>query len=133
VFAEVYARAMRRRDITTMQRVGTAYISYMEEIFAFFEELSKEVVGYEIKQVLLLHDNPLNADYLDVLVQMIKNRGYSFITLEKALVDPAYRLPDNYAGPVGLSWLHRWAISKGMQMKAEPAEPEWIKRLFQSR
>lgn len=133
VFAEVYARALRKHDIRTMQRVGSAYISYMEELFDFFERLSVEVLGYEIRQVLLLHDNPLNADYLDELVQMMKKRGYSFITLEKALEDSAYGLPDNYAGPVGLSWLHRWAISKGMQMKAEPAEPQWIKRLFQTR
>jgi peptidoglycan-N-acetylglucosamine deacetylase len=133
VFAEVYARALRRHDPRAMQRVGEAYITYMEELVAFFEKLSIEVVGYEIKQVLLLHDNPLNADYLDELVELLKKRGYSFISLDKALEDPAYRLPDTYAGPIGLSWLHRWAISKGMQMKPEPAEPQWIRQLFESR
>jgi len=133
VFAEAYARALRRRDTATMQRVGTAYIDYMEQTFDFFERLSIEVVGYEIKQVLLLHDNPLNADYFDQLVQMMRKRGYTFITLEQALKDPAYRLPDDYTGPKGLSWLHRWALSKGMALKVEPREPLWISRLLEPR
>jgi hypothetical protein len=133
VFAEVYARALRRRDLSTMRHVGTAYIAYMEEMFDFFERLSIEVVGYEIEQVLLLHDNPLNADYFDQLVQMMRKRAYAFITLEQALKDPAYRLPDNYAGPEGLSWIHRWAISKGLTRKVEPREPSWIRRLLVAR
>jgi peptidoglycan/xylan/chitin deacetylase (PgdA/CDA1 family) len=132
VFAEVYARALRRRDPATRQRVGSAYIAYMEDMFAFFERLSIDVLGYEVKQTLLLHANPLNADYLDELAAMLRRRGYAFITLEQALADPAYRLPDTYAGPEGLSWLHRWSLGKGMTMKREPREPEWIRRLLES-
>jgi hypothetical protein len=63
----------------------------------------------------------------------MKKRGYTFITLEQALEDPAYRLPDTYAGPQGLSWLHRWSISKGMKMNEEPREPQWIRQLFEAR
>lgn len=133
VFAEVYARALRRGDTATMQRVGKAYIAYMEGTFEFFEKLSVEVVGSEIKQVLLLHVNLLNADYFDELVQMMRKRGYTFIKLEQALQDPAYRLPDTYAGPQGLSWIHRWSISKGNKLKEEPREPEWVKQLFEAR
>jgi peptidoglycan/xylan/chitin deacetylase (PgdA/CDA1 family) len=133
VFAEVYARALRKHDVRTMQRVGTAYISYMEGLFDFFEKLSVEVLGYEIKQVLLLHDNPLNADYLPELVQMIRSEGTALsrwgrlwktqrtscrITM---LVLLGY--PGSTVGP----------SAKGMPMKAEPAEPQWIKQLFQTR
>jgi peptidoglycan-N-acetylglucosamine deacetylase len=132
VFAEVYARAKERRDKATAERVADAYITYMEEMFDFFEELSVEVIGYEIKQVLLLHANPLNADYFDELGRIMKRRGYAFISLDQALEDPAYRLPDTYAGPRGLSWLHRWALSKGMKMREEPREPEFIAKLYRN-
>ena len=104
----------------------------MDTVFDFFERRSVEVVGYEIKQVLLLHANPLNADYFDELVAMMKRRGYAFITMDQALKDPAYQLPDTYAGPKGLSWLHRWASTKGMKMTEEPREPEFIAELFRS-
>lgn len=133
VFAEVYARALRGRDIQTQRRVKSAYIAYMNEIFEFFERRSIEVTGAEIRQILLLHVNPLNADCFDELVQMMKMRGYKFISIDEALEDPAYRLEETYAGPRGLSWIHRWSISKGLGMKDEPAEPQWIKQLYDTR
>ena len=132
VFAEVYAMAMGRGDTATANRVGAAYLAYMEEIFDFFERRSVEVVGREIKQVLLLHANPLNAEYFDELVQMMRRRGYGFVTLDQALQDPAYSLPDRYAGPIGLSWIHRWALTKGMEPREEPPEPEFIAQLFRN-
>jgi peptidoglycan-N-acetylglucosamine deacetylase len=132
VFAEVYAVAKDRGEKATAERVAGAYITYMDTVFDFFEKRSVDVVGYEIKQVLLLHANPLNADYFDELVRMMKRRGYSFISLDQALQDPAYGLEDNYAGPIGLSWLHRWAFTKGMTMREEPREPEFIAKLFRN-
>jgi len=131
VFAEVYARALRKGDRAAMQRIGAGYLEYMAGVFDFFERLSREVLGYEVKQVLLLHDNPLNADYLDGLVRMMERRGYRFVSLEQALSDPAYQLPDAYAGPQGLSWIHRWSLTKGGPFKTEPREPEWIAKLYQ--
>jgi peptidoglycan-N-acetylglucosamine deacetylase len=129
VFAEAYALAKERRDTTTARRIGEAYLRYMDDIFAFFEKYSVHTVGYEIKQILLLHVNPLNADYLDALARMMRKRGYAFISIDQALTDPAYRLRDTYAGPTGLSWLHRWALSKGMPITTEPREPEFIRSL----
>lgn len=130
VFAEVYAMAKERGDSATADRVAAAYITYMEEVFDFFEKLSVQVVGYEVKQVLLLHANPLNADHFGELVAMMKGRGYEFVSIDEALKDPAYRLADTYAGPMGLSWIHRWASSKGMKTREEPREPEFVARLF---
>jgi peptidoglycan/xylan/chitin deacetylase (PgdA/CDA1 family) len=132
VFAEVYALAKERGDDATADRVADAYVTFMESVVDFFEKLSVRVVGYEIKQVLLLHANPLNADHFDELVRMMKRRGYAFISLDQALEDPAYRLPDTYAGPRGLSWIHRWALSKGMTMTEEPREPEFVAMLFRN-
>ncbi len=130
VFAAVYSKALDRREHATARRIAAAYLTYMDEIFDFFEKLSVAVMGYEIKQVLLLHANPLNADYFDEIVAMMKRRSYRFISLTQALEDPAYRSPDRYAGPRGLSWLHRWALTKGMTIREEPREPEFIARLY---
>jgi peptidoglycan/xylan/chitin deacetylase (PgdA/CDA1 family) len=129
MFAEVYARARKRGDQATMKRVADAYVPYMEKMFDFFEKLSVDSLGYEVKQVLLLHANELNADHFNDLVRMMKIRGYSFITLEEALKDKAYALPDDPT-PKGLSWLHRWMLAKGQEMKPEPREPEFINQLF---
>jgi len=130
VFAEVYAMAKDRGDKATADRVAASYITHMKEVFDFFEKLSVQVIGYEVRQVLLLHANPLNADYFGELARMMRARGYAFVSIDRALEDPAYLLPDTYAGPRGLSWIHRWASSKGMKMQQEPREPEWIAGLF---
>lgn len=129
MFAIVYARAKRQGDNQLMKRVVDEYIPYMERMFEFFEKLSVEVVGYEVRQVLLLHANELNADHFDDLVGMMKRRGYTFISLEQALQDKAYQLSDAQSSR-GISWIHRWAMAKGMEMKEEPREPEWLKTLF---
>ena len=132
IFADVYARAKARGDQATMQRVVAAYVPYMESVFDFFEKLSRDALGYEVRQTLLLHANELNADHLDALVAMMKRRGYGFITLDEALQDKAYSLPDAQVKK-GLSWIHRWMIAKGMPMRPEPTEPEFIDKLFAAR
>ncbi len=104
----------------------------MEEVFAFFEQWSVEVLGREIPQVLLLHVNELNTDHLDRLLVMMRRRGYDFVSLDEALRDDAYRSEDGYVGPRGLSWLHRWALARGMEPREEPREPEWLAELFRA-
>jgi peptidoglycan/xylan/chitin deacetylase (PgdA/CDA1 family) len=132
IFQVVYADAKLRGDKALMKRVGDAYLPYMESVFEHFEKLSKEFLGYEVKQTLLLHANDLNADYFDELARMMKRRGYTFISLEEALKDKAYSLPDAQHKK-GLSWIHRWMLAKGLQMKPEPSEPEFISRLYNAR
>jgi hypothetical protein len=33
------------------------------------------------------------------------------VTLGQAMVDPAYKIVDNYAGPDGDEWLTRWSLT----------------------
>lgn len=125
LLAYVYAGALKD-DKALAARVQAAYVPYMESIFAFFEERSKEVAGREFAQVLLVHANQLNADTMPALLDMMRRRRYKFITLDEALRDQAYQLRDDYAGPGGFSWIHRWSKTKGMPPKGEPDEPKWI-------
>jgi peptidoglycan/xylan/chitin deacetylase (PgdA/CDA1 family) len=132
IFAQVYVRAKKRGDGVTVKRVAEAYVPFMESVLEFFEVYSVEVVGYEPPQVLLIHANELNADYFGELAAMMKQRGYTFVSLAEVLADAAYRLPDGYIGPKGLSWIHRWAAAKGMEFEEEPREPEWLADLNRS-
>jgi hypothetical protein len=81
-----------------------------------------------MSHTLLLHANSINAEYFDDLAAMLKKRGYKFVTLEEALKDEAYSLPDTYIGPAGISWLHRWAREKGREfiVADEPTVPEFV-------
>ena len=132
MFNTIYVKAKQRGDDGLAERVGAAYLEHMRTMFDYFEKLSLEVVGASVRHVLLLHANELNANYFDSVARMLRDRGYTFVTLGRALEDNAYRLPDNYAGPWGVSWLHRWAYSRGMKetLKGEPDPPEFIMKLY---
>jgi peptidoglycan/xylan/chitin deacetylase (PgdA/CDA1 family) len=132
VYAVIYAVAAEQGDVELMRRLAAAYLTYLETCFEFFEQLSITVLGYEVRQILLLHANELNTDHLHDMVEMIKERGYAFVTLEHALEDKAYLLSDEYAGAKGPSWLHRWGYTMGLELPAEPREPEFIKELYRS-
>ncbi len=128
LFVDVYARARDRGDGETMRRVAEEYIPYMEKMMVFYEELSVDVLGREIPQVLMLTAGALNADLFDNLVQMMKRRGYAFVSLDQALRDEAYQMPDTYTGPTGISWLQRWAITRGGEFRKEPYLPPYMKQ-----
>lgn len=128
MFAVVYAKALTSGDADKAKHVREVYLAYMESIFEFFEGRSIEVTGHEVRQILLIHTSQLNADAMPDLLQMMRRRGYKFVTLAHALEDPAYSLPESYAGTGGFSWIHRWSMTKGMKPKGEPDEPEWIRK-----
>lgn len=130
VFAFVYADALRRGERERAAKVAADYLDYMEGVFAFVEEVSRNLTGREIAQVLLVHANELNADHLGALLDRVAARGYRFVKLEEALRDPAYALPDDYVGNWGISWLHHWEITAGKQRSPSPDPPAWIQQAY---
>lgn len=138
VFAAVYADALKNNDRAMMNRVAEAYVPYMEASIEFYEKQSATLLGYEIKQILLVHANMLNADHFDKLIAMMKKRGYQFISLEDAFQDKAYSLEDRFTGRAGISWLQRWALTKKHQptieqFELEPKVPEFVKQAYAAR
>ena len=135
VFAAAYDRAGLRQDHQEQRRIMEAYLKYMDAVFGYYQKQSVAIVGREIPHTLLLHANALNGKALDSLAIMLRGRGYRFIPLSEALEDPVYRMPDTYYGPAGISWLHRWAMTKGMDgsvFAGEPTVPAWIEQASQA-
>jgi peptidoglycan/xylan/chitin deacetylase (PgdA/CDA1 family) len=123
IFSRAYDNAFDKRDKAMMKKVGAAYVPYMESKLEYWERQSMKLFGREISQTLLIHANFINSDYLGDLIAMFRRRGYKIVDLDTALKDEAYRAPDKYVGPAGISWLHRWALEKGRQY-LEPNEPK---------
>jgi len=112
IFSRAYDNVFDKGDKATMKKIGAAYIPYMESKLDYWERQSTKLFDREISQVLLIHANFINSDYLADLINMFRRRGYSIVDLDTALKDEAYRSPDEYIGPAGISWLHRWALKK---------------------
>jgi peptidoglycan/xylan/chitin deacetylase (PgdA/CDA1 family) len=128
VFAAAYERTA---DASLRAKLTDEYIRYITAVVAYYEQQSMAIAGREIRQILLLHANALNARAFDDLAGMLRDRGYQFVPLERALTDPAYSLSDTYIGPGGITWLHRWALSQGKRgaiFAGEPRVPEWVEQ-----
>jgi len=126
VYAAAYAQALGRGEAARADRIADDYLRYMEEVFSFFEDVSRRVTGREIPQILLLHANTLNADRFASLAEALVRRGYRFVSLAAALEDPAYRLPDQFVGAPGNSWFNHWEITAGRKPVPTPSPPKWI-------
>lgn len=126
MYAGVYEDARRRGDTALEQQLVESYFSYTGQVFEYYEKLSRNLVGYEPKQVLLLHANWLEADHIGELLDLLRRRGYQFISLQEALSDPAYGMPDAYVGEEGTNWIDHWAITHGHPPTNAPAFPHWV-------
>ena len=126
MFAGVYEDARKRNDTALQQQIVKDYLAYHDAQFAYFEQLSAKIVGYEPKQILLLHASNLEADHIGELLDVLRKRGYRFITLGDALSDSAYSLPDTYVGEEGTGWIDHWAITQGKIPQGGPAFPQWV-------
>ena len=129
VFAAAYDRAAGAGEVERARRIASGYLDYMEAVVAYYERQSTTIVGREIAQTLLLHANALNARTFGALLERLHRRGYRFVPLADALKDPAYASADEYLGPGGISWLHRWALTRGKRgayFAGEPEVPGWV-------
>jgi peptidoglycan/xylan/chitin deacetylase (PgdA/CDA1 family) len=126
VYAAAYASALRRGDAAGAMRIADDYLRYMDEVFSFFEGVSRRVIGREIPQILLLHANTLTADRFGAVAEALVRRGYRFVSVDRALEDPAYRRPNEFVGAPSNSWFNHWEVTAGRQPVPTPKPPEWI-------
>jgi peptidoglycan/xylan/chitin deacetylase (PgdA/CDA1 family) len=126
MFSGVYDDAKKRGDTALQQEVVSSYLAYSDAVFTYSEKLSREILGYEPKQILLLHGNQLEAEHISELAELMRKRGYRFITLEDALSDDAYSMPDTYIGEEGRGWIDHWAITRGRPVQGFPVFPPSI-------
>ena len=126
MYAGVYEDARKRGDSSLEQQLVSSYLSYTGTVFDYYEKFSKDLIGYEPPQILLLHGNWLEADHIGELLDVLRKRGYRFVTLQDALSDPAYSMPDEYVGVEGTNWLDHWAITRGQPPRNTPVFPQWV-------
>ncbi|HXZ79252.1 MAG TPA: polysaccharide deacetylase family protein, partial [Terriglobales bacterium] len=126
MYAPVYDDAKKQGDTALQQELVRSYLSHSDAVLDYAEQLSKQIMGYESRQILLLHANQLEADHIGELLDVMRKRGYRFVALGEALGDPAYSLPDTYVGEEGTGWLDHWAITMGKPPQGAPVFPQWV-------
>ncbi len=127
-FNDVLGEAIDKNDTALAEKTKRAYLDYMDTNFKYYEDVSNNLFHRNISQTLLIHDSELTAEVLDPLLTNLQRRGYRFVSLDQALMDPAYATPDLFIGPQGFSWLVRWKLAFGQKAdwQNEPDPPQWV-------
>lgn len=128
VFNLPYVEAIRSGDEATARRLRSAYLDFLLAATDFAERIAPQVIGRDIPHVVLLHANDINADCIDALLEHYAERGHRFVSLERALEDPAYATRSTLVTPYGPTWLWRWrkTLNLDVSFAGDPEPPGWV-------
>lgn len=87
--SQLYHVAYRARP-EYLPKLKKQYLSY---IWSQTLRAEKKANGKPVKHILLLHANLLNSHFLEDIIKMYRENGYTFISLEEALKEPAEAIP----------------------------------------
>lgn len=130
-FSGVYETALQKGDRALINRIREAYLAYTVERWEAAEQQAQDLFGRDIKQILMVHANRINADFFGDVASTMQRLGYTFITIDEALTDPVYTRPDTYDGDVGVTWLSRWSAEMGRTKSYGSTQvPQFIRDLI---
>ena len=90
-WSDAYARCIARQDMPAVTRVKEMYVEAGRARLHWASALSGQLFKRQIKHVLLLHLDALDAAVLDDLLRLHRAGGATLISLEAAIQEPAYR------------------------------------------
>lgn len=127
-FNDAYLKMLANKDEASAARLRAAYLAYTSTEIDYYAALHRQIFGREIPHVMLLHVNKLNAEMIDSVLAVFAQKQYRFVSLDSALADPAYSIPDQFVTREGWMWGYRWAKELGVRVNgsAETEPPDWI-------
>jgi len=128
IFNDAYLRILANHDAASAGRLREDYLAYTSTEIDYYSGLNRQVFGYEPPQVMLLHDNRLNGDVIDEVLQLFEKKGYRFVSLDAAQSDAAYQVPDTFITKFGQMWGYRWAKQRNIPVNGslETEPPKWV-------
>jgi hypothetical protein len=128
MFAAAYNQMLARHDDASAVRLRADYLAFTGVQIDYFNRLNKQVFGYEPPQIMLIHDNQLNADVIEDLIALFEQRKFRWVSLSEAEADPAYKIPETFITKYGPMWGYRWAKERNVKVDGslETEPPQWI-------
>ncbi len=136
-YAEAYRNLMKNKDTVSMKKAADEFVKLLSDRITLGEKQSINLFKREISQILILHNSEMCSDSWIKIIDMIRGKGYTIVTLEEAMKDEVYQTKDNYVDYGGLDWLSRWAKARGVSNSIfsgrQPEPSEWINKLAENR
>jgi peptidoglycan/xylan/chitin deacetylase (PgdA/CDA1 family) len=125
MFAYPYDEAVMKGDRGEVERIRQEYVDYTAKCVVWHREAALELLGRRPALVFLLHGSRLNADSIGDLADILRRNDLKAVSLERAMRDPAYAIPDDRPDMGGDEWLSRWAeqLHKPLPWSSFPEPP----------
>jgi beta-lactamase regulating signal transducer with metallopeptidase domain len=130
MYSFAYDMARNDNDVNTMKEIREAYLAYMQKMFDHYEAYSAELFGRDIPQTMVLTPSRLITDTADDFFDMVSKRGYTYVSIEEAQSDPAYKTKEGFAGEAGISWFERWSMAKNHRLRNEPEVDQSVQKIW---
>jgi len=109
-------------DSAEFERLLNEYINSVLDELERQEMAAQELMGRPVRQILRLQFNRLNAVYLDEMLMAMKDMGYTFVSLDRALQDEMYDIAEGYYGGRGVGYIDMLLESNPDMIPAAPRE-----------
>lgn len=83
----LFQKAIAKQQHINFEALKHLYIELIIEGIEYYDDMAIEYLGRSPKHILLLHEMDITALYLGDLVDALRKKGWSTITLEQALED----------------------------------------------
>jgi peptidoglycan-N-acetylglucosamine deacetylase len=90
-YNEPYARCMASGDEAAVKQLEDSYLQEAARNLEYAHAMSTALYGRDIPYVLLMHIGALDAKLLPRLLELYRQHGVQFISLQEAEQDPFYR------------------------------------------
>lgn len=118
-----YARCVDKGDAKAIEWLRS---SYLETASAYLDQnraMAKIVYGREISHVLLLHLGAFSPEILPPLFDLMRRKGFEFVTLEEAQSDPAYRSDPDFVSTNTGTLLEQHMDARKLKYPPVPPKP----------
>jgi peptidoglycan/xylan/chitin deacetylase (PgdA/CDA1 family) len=117
---EPYARCIAKNDTASIAQLETSYLRAASEDADFRRAMAKSLFGHDIPYVLLMHIGAFDARMLPRLLDLYKQKGFTFITLEEAEKDPFYQSSLDPSLPAAPDLLESTMQARGLPIPPGP-------------
>ena len=118
-----YARCMAKNDTQAIARLKSSYLTVESSYLDLGRDLAKLVYGHDINHVLLLHLGAFSSTILPDALDLMKKKGFTFVTLEEAESDPVYEGDPDVGSKYGGTLLELWVEAKKIKFPVVMEKP----------
>lgn len=118
-----YARCAAENDSHSIEELKASYVRAAAESIRVAQEMARLVYGRDIKHVMLLHIGAFETIMLPRLMELLKEKGFTLVSIDDAERDAAYRSEPALGSRWEGTLLDQMMKAKGLQRPVQTEPP----------